>query len=91
LTAPLELKCDTEAVPGRQTFDCESSNQLLYVLCRYDGTEIEDCSFPVVVGFDRFGTEKHTVEFAVYDEFQQVESVLFNFQLLERKYITNMS
>ena len=71
---------------GRQTFDCESSNQLALVTCSFDGEPEESCSLPLVVEIDRFGTEEHTVVVTVTDVFEQTETLTFEFQLFERKY-----
>ena len=81
LTA-LSVTCTTGAIPGRQTFFCMPSNELVSVECSFDGGPAESCSFPLVVGFDRFGTDNHTVVVTVVDEFGQSLNLTFNFNLI---------
>ena len=83
--AELVLSCFTSAVPGRQYFECKSNNQLGSVTCSFDGGPETECSLPVVVTIDRFGTDPHTVAITVTDGFGQSQSVSFSFKLLERK------
>ena len=83
--AGLDFSCVTGAVPGRQYFECESNNQLVNVTCSFDGGPEEDCSLPLVVTIDRFGTDSHTVAITATDEFGQSQSVDYRFQLIERK------
>ena len=73
-----------EAVPGRQTFDC-LTNRPVSVMCSYDGGPAENCSLPLEVDIDRFGTDSHTVVITATDEFGQSLSVSFNFTLIERE------
>ena len=80
----LNLTCTTGAVPGRQTFDC-LTNQPVSVMCSFDGGPAENCSLPLEVDIDRFGTDNHTVVITVTDEFGQSLSVSFNFALIERE------
>ena len=72
-------------MPGRQTFDCKSSNQLASVVCIFDFGPEESCSLPLVVEIDRFGTEKHSIIAVVTDVYEQWTILTFNFQLTERK------
>ena len=81
----LEVECNYGAVAGRQTFSCRSNNQLKTTICSFDQGYAESCSFPLDVYIDRFGTEKHTLDVLFIDEFLQVKSVSFTFQLTERK------
>ena len=85
----LEVECITGAVAGRQTFDCEANNQLIFVACTFDGGHAESCSFPLAVTIDRFGTEKHTLDVLFVDEYFQGKEVSLDFQLVERKYVAN--
>ena len=72
-------------MPGRETIDCSSNNDLASVACSFDGGPGETCSFPLEVGIGRFGTDRHTVDVTVLDVFGQSEVVSFNFSLIERK------
>ena len=83
--AELEGECRAFGVTGRQRFDCTFSNNLTSITCSFDGGEAEDCSFPVIVDFERFGTENHTLVVTVVDEFGQFLDIVFEFQLTERK------
>ena len=56
------------------------------VECSFDGGPAENCSFPLVVGIDRFGTDNHTVVVTVVDEFGQSLDISFDFRLIERKF-----
>ena len=80
------IKCESGAVPGRQIFECDPSNQLASVVCSFDGGPKESCSFPLKVEIGRFGTEKHTVVVTATDVFGQTETLSFDFQLAKRKY-----
>ena len=82
----LNITCGFEAVPGRQTFSCGSNNQLVSVMCSFDGGPEENCSFPLVLGIGRFGTDEHTVVVTATDEFGQSQILTFTFQLIERKF-----
>ena len=81
----LDVVCVTEAAPGSQKFICTSNNQLVSVVCSFDGGPAESCSLPLDVGIDRFGTDNHTVVITVTDEFGQSLSVSFNFRIIERE------
>ena len=85
----LKVECTTEAVPGSQAFECQANNYLAAIICIFDGGPPERCSFPLVVTIDRFGTEKHTLKALFYDEFVHRKDISFNFQLVERKCLTN--
>ena len=85
----LVVECVTGAVAGRQTFECEANNQLIFVGCTFDGGHAESCSFPLVVTIDKFGTEKHTLDVLFVDEFFQGKEVSLDFQLVERKCVAN--
>ena len=82
----LNITCPIFAVPGRETIDCESSNQLVSITCSFDGGPEEVCSFPLVLEIGRFGTDEHTVVVNATDEFGQSRLLLFIFQLAERKF-----
>ena len=56
------------------------------VECSFDDGPAENCSFPLVVGIDRFGTDNHTVVVTVVDEFGQSLDIPFGFRLIERKF-----
>ena len=58
-------------------------------MCSFDGGPAENCSLPLEVGIDRFGTDNHTVVITVTDGFGQSLSVSFNFALIEREFLTN--
>ena len=81
----LEGRCGSAGVVGRQRFDCEFNNSLVSVECSFDGEEPENCSFPVIVDFARFGADNHTLVVTVVDEFGQTLSLVFEFQLGERE------
>ncbi|CAI8024290.1 hypothetical protein GBAR_LOCUS14117 [Geodia barretti] len=79
----LEGECGAFGVTGRQRFDCTFSNNLTSITCSFDGGEAEGCFFPVIVDFERFGTENHTLVVTVVDEFGQFLDIVFEFQLTE--------
>ena len=81
----LNVSCIIGEVAGRQTFVCSSNNQLISIMCSFDGGPAEDCSFPLVVGIDRFGTDNHTLVVTVVDVFGQSLNFSFGFQLTERE------
>ena len=81
----MNLTCFTEAIAGRQTFDCPFINRPVSVMCSFDGGPAENCVLPLEVGIDRFGTDNHTVVITVTDGFGQSLSVSFNFALIERE------
>ena len=81
----LDVVCVTETVPGSQKFICTSNNHLVSVMCSFDGGQAENCSLPLEVGIDRFGTDNHTVVITLTDEFGQSLSVSFDFSLIERE------
>ena len=81
----LNITCPIGAVPGRQTFLCASNNQLVSIVCSFDGGPEENCSFPLVVGIGRFGTEQHTVIVTATDVYGQIQILNFTFALIERK------
>ena len=66
-------------------FDCTFSNPVTSVVCSFDGGEVENCSFPLEVGIDRFGTDNHTVVVTVVDVFGQSLFFELDFRLIERK------
>ena len=71
---------------GRQTFECESSNQLASVTCSFDGEPEESCSLPLEVGIGRFGTEEHAVAVTFTNVYEQTVILTFDFQLIERSF-----
>ena len=77
--------CSESAVPGSQVFDCDFSNPVVSVQCSFDGGPVENCSFPLEVGIDRFGTDSHTVEVIVVDESGQSLRFSRSFRLTECK------
>ena len=79
----LELSCRTGAVAGRQTFECQSSHRLAFVVCSFDEGPVKICSFPLEVGIHRFGTEEHTVDVTAVDVHGHIETVTFDFQLID--------
>ena len=79
------MECRISAVPGRQTFGCAFTNELVSTSCSFDRGPAENCSFPLVVGIDRFGTDNHTVVVTAVDEFGQTLDVVLQFSLIERK------
>ena len=81
----LTVTCLSGAVAGRQTFLCNSTNELVSIVCSFDGGDVENCSFPLEVGIDRFGTDNHTVVVTVVDVFGQSLNLTFNFTLSPRK------
>ena len=82
------MECVVGTDHSFQVFDCRSNNQLKLVLCSFDGKPRENCSFPLEVNIDRFGTEEHTLDVLFIDVFGQREAASFRFQLAERKCIT---
>ena len=82
----LAVTCIVGAVAGRQTFHCDSTNELVSIVCSFDGGDVENCSFPLEVGIDRFGTDNHTVVVTVVDEFGQSLNLTLDFNLTPRKY-----
>ena len=66
-------------VSGRVTIDCSFSNEVVSGMCSFDGGPLENCSFPLELGIDRFGTDNHTVEVTVVDVFGQSLTFSRNF------------
>ena len=81
----LNVTCGIGAVPGRETFICNSNNRLVSTVCSFDGGPFENCSFPLVVGIDEFGTDNHTLVVTVVDVFGQSVDFVLTFHLTERK------
>ena len=81
----LEVVCGTSGVPGRQDFFCGFSNDVVSVMCSFDDGPFENCTFPLVVGIEEFGTENHTLVVTVVDVFGQSVSAILPFQIAERK------
>ena len=81
----LTVTCLSGAVAGRQTFLCNSTNELVSIVCSFDGGDVENCSFPLEVRIDRFGTDPHTVVVNVVDVFGQSLDLPLNFTLIPRK------
>ena len=54
-------------------------------VCSFDGGDVENCSFPLVVEIDRFGTDPHTVDVTVVDVYGQSLTFGLGFQLIERE------
>ena len=79
------LNCSTDDVPRRQRFFCDVNNPIVSIMCSFDGGPQEPCSFPVVAGIERFGTDSHTLAVTVEDVFGQGADFLFDFTLFERK------
>ena len=69
------------SVSGRETFDCTFNNELVSVMCSFDGGAVENCSLPLVVDFSRFGTDNHTVVLTGTDVFGQTASVSLSFRV----------
>ena len=62
-----------------------STNTPVSVTCSFDGGLAENCSFPLVLGIETFGTDNHTVAITVVDEFGQSVTQTFPFTIGERK------
>lgn len=69
--------------------NCITSNPLMSLVCVYDDGQSEDCSFPIILSIERFGTKNHTLVITATDGFGQQEIIEFSFQLDTRKYITH--
>ena len=82
----LTVTCVAGVGAGSQIFDCDSTNELVSIVCSFDGGDVENCSFPLEVRIDRFGTELHTVIVTVVDEFGQSLNLTLDFNLTPRKY-----
>ena len=76
-----ELECLTLSIPGQEIIDCSSNNRLVSTVCSFDGGPLENCSFPLELGFGRFGTDEHTVVVTIVDEFGRSQSISFNFSV----------
>ena len=70
-------------MPGRETFDCQSNNQLVSVVCSFDKGPEKNCSFPLIVRIHEFGTEEHTLVVFATDEFGQSQNQTFNFKIVQ--------
>ena len=60
-------------------------------MCSFDGGPAQRCSFPLKVGIDRFGTDKHTLVVTVKDGFRQSSDVMLSFKLVARKLYGNIA
>ena len=56
------------------------------MMCTFDGGEAEICSFTVIVTFNRFGLDRHTLELTAYDIFGQALNHSLDFQLDSREF-----
>ena len=81
----LEVICEVRGVPSSQEFLCGFSNNVESVTCSFDGGPFENCSFPLVVDIEEFGTDNHTLVVIVVDVFGQSAGRIFTFRLTERK------
>ena len=82
--AVVRVACSSSASPGSQTFNCPSVFPVASTTCSFDGGEQENCSFPLVVGFERFGSAAHGVVVTVVGVDGQVMTFSFNFTLTPR-------
>ena len=69
------------SLPGRHTFDCTFSNELVSVTCLFDRGAVENCSLPLIVDFSRFGTDHHNVVLAATDVFGQTARYALSFNI----------
>ena len=67
---------------------CGFSNEVVSIMCSFDGGPLENCSFPLELGIGRFGTDNHTVLVMVTDVFGQSLRLVFNFRIAERTFLT---
>ena len=81
LISELDGTCGVVGGGGSQRFDCTFNNNVVSVTCSFDGGEVEDCSLPLGVTIDRFGTDDHFVVLTVTDEFGQHFRTPFLFSL----------
>ena len=81
-----DIQCVSKSLPGQMEFLCPFQNQLTSVLCSFDSGEQENCSFPLVVESDRFGTDHHMVLVKVTDELSVSQELNFNFNLTNSKW-----
>ena len=85
LTTALEAQCISSGMPGRVVVDCQFNSQLESVVCSYDGGAPENCSFPLVFEFGRFGPHSHTVVVNVVDVFGRSINITQFFTLGDRE------
>ena len=71
LISELVGTCGVVGGGSSQRFDCTFNNNVVSVTCSFDGGEEEDCSLPLVVTTDMFGTDDHFVVLTAIDEFGQ--------------------
>ena len=83
--AVLVVQCSVEGVPGRETYICNASNPIASITCSFDGGQPENCTFPLELTIDRFGTDNHTLVLTIVDMFGQTFSREFEFTLIERE------
>ena len=62
-------------------FECAYSNPVASVKCSFDGGEEEECSLPLIVGIERFGTDSHIVVITATDVFGHTLSLTHSFRL----------
>ena len=79
--ADSEPECLVSTIAGRQVFHCSFQTVLVSVRCSFDGGEPENCSLPLVVDIERFGTESHAVNVTVTGVFDQFWELNFDFKL----------
>ena len=58
------------------------------MMCSFDGGAAENCSLSLIVDFNRFGTDHHTVVLTATDVFGQTASVSLSFCLTEPSKLT---
>lgn len=82
------VDCNNFSMPGHYIINCTSSNPPMSIACVIDGGMSEECSFPIVLSVERFGTDSHVLVITVTDGFGQNAVLEFNFQLDSRKLYT---
>ena len=77
----LDRACEQVELTNAQRIDCTLTNPVASATCSYDGGEEEDCSFPLTVTTERFGTNPHIVVVTATDGFGQTSILPLYFRL----------
>ena len=71
---------------GIVSFNCTFKNQVVHLMCSFDGGEPEGCAFPLELSAFIYGLAPHTVEVTAYGIFGLNITIPFTFQITDREF-----
>ena len=78
--------CTSEVLPGSYAvFNCGVTQPVQSMTCSFDGGPAENCTFPLVLRFERFGSTSHTVLVTGVDGNGFPFNFTFDFEIPPRK------